>query len=85
MPCEFVKVTAIVELNTVITAVGTAFGAKLADGFGAFQRASLTNQGDPCKAGLLVKLPDGTCDVHPSPQGQKLLAGAVLAVTGGKF
>jgi hypothetical protein len=68
-----------------MTAVGTAFGAKLADGFGAFQLASLKYQGDPCNAGLLVKLPDGTCDVHPSPQGQKVLAGAVLSVTGGKF
>lgn len=68
----------IAAMNQVMVQVGTPFGAKFADGFGAFQLASALFQGDPCKAGLLVKLPGGTCDVHPSPAGRDLLAATVL-------
>jgi hypothetical protein len=32
-----------------------------------------------CAAGLLIiNLSDGTCDVHPTPLGRDLLAGAVI-------
>ena len=33
--------------------------------------------GDPCAAGLLIKLPNGTCNIHPSPAGHRLLATAI--------
>jgi lysophospholipase L1-like esterase len=69
---------AIVALNQVMVQVGTQFGAKFADGFTAFQLASALFQGDPCKAGLLVRLSATTCDVHPSHTGQELLAATVL-------
>jgi hypothetical protein len=38
--------------------------------------------GDPCAAGLLIKLPDGTCNIHPSPAGHLLLARAIEDVVG---
>jgi hypothetical protein len=70
-------------LDSVMTQVGSQFDAKFADGFGAFQLASAPFQGDPCKAGLLVRLSPSTCDVHPSPAGQELLAAAVESAIGG--
>jgi lysophospholipase L1-like esterase len=69
-------------LNSVITAVTTAFGGKVADGFGAFEGPSMAFGGDPCAAGLLIKLPDGTCNIHPSPAGHLLLAQAIEDVVG---
>jgi lysophospholipase L1-like esterase len=69
---------AIAAMNQVMVGVGTAFGAKFADGFGAFQLASALYQGDPCSAGLLIRLSPTTCDVHPSPAGRDLLAATVL-------
>jgi lysophospholipase L1-like esterase len=67
-------------LDTVIARVTTASGGIVADGFGAFQGPSTAFGGDPCAAGLLIKLPDGTCNIHPSPTGQQLLAAAIAAV-----
>ena len=48
-----------------------------ADGFAAFQLASALYDGDPCKAGLLVRMSETTCDSHPSPAGRDLLAATV--------
>jgi hypothetical protein len=31
-------------------------------------------------AGLVIALPDGTCDIHPSAQGDEVLADAIEAV-----
>jgi lysophospholipase L1-like esterase len=64
-------------LNSVITSVGTPFQAKFADGFTAFKLGSAFFGGDPCQAGLLVRLSPTTCDVHPTFAGQALLAAAV--------
>ena len=69
-------------LDTVIAQVTGAFGGKVADGFGAFQTASAAFGGSPCAAGLLIKLPDGTCNIHPSPAGHLLLAQAIENVVG---
>ena len=76
-----VEVGAFTELNGIASGIASAFGATIADGFKAFQVATLSFNGDSCAAGLLVKFPDGTCDLHPSLAGQKLLANAVLQVT----
>ena len=65
-------------MDQVMVEVGTPFGAKFADGFGAFQLASALFQSDPCKAGLLIRLSRTACDVHPSPAGRDLLAATVL-------
>jgi lysophospholipase L1-like esterase len=69
-------------LNSVIAGVTTANGGIVADGFTAFEGPSLAFGGDPCAAGLLIKLPDGTCNIHPSPTGQRLLAGAIAQAIG---
>jgi lysophospholipase L1-like esterase len=75
-------ISAIAALNLVMTTVGAQFGAKFADGFTAFQIASALHQGDPCAAGLLVRLNATTCDIDPSRLGQDLLAGTVLISSG---
>jgi lysophospholipase L1-like esterase len=76
---------AIAALNKTMVDVGTQFaGVKFADGFTAFQLASALFQGDPCKAGLLVRLSATTCDVHPSHKGQELLAATVLLTSIGQ-
>lgn len=77
---EPVEVTLFTELNGIASGIASAFGVKIADGFNAFQLATIPFAGDACAAGLLVRLPSGGCDVHPSLAGQKLLAEAVLLV-----
>jgi lysophospholipase L1-like esterase len=69
-------------LNSVIAGVTTAYGGIVANGFAAFEGPSLAFGGDPCAAGLLIKLPDGTCNIHPSPAGHKLLAAAIADAIG---
>ena len=63
-------------LNGPMIAAAHANGALVADGLGAW--ASTANGGSSCTAGLLIPLGDGTCDVHPTPLGRDLLAGAVM-------
>jgi hypothetical protein len=69
-------------LDSVIASVTKAFGGKVAHGFAAFQGPSAAFGGSPCAAGLLIKLPDGTCNIHPSPAGHLLLAKAIENVVG---
>jgi lysophospholipase L1-like esterase len=64
-------------LDSVIASVTEKFGGRVADGFAAFEGPSAAFGGSPCAAGLLVKLPDGTCNIHPSPAGHLLLAQAI--------
>jgi lysophospholipase L1-like esterase len=66
-------------LNARLAAATGAFNGLMADGFGAFKTAALPFAGDPCAAGLLIVTAPGVCDVHPSPKGRDLLAGAVVA------
>src|SRR5581483_4028367 len=69
-------------LDSTITSAAHAYGAIIADGLGAFAAASAPFGGSPCAAGLLIKLPGGGCDVHPTLAGHKLLAAAVLQAIG---
>jgi lysophospholipase L1-like esterase len=69
-------------LNSVIAGVTTAYGGTVADGFAAFEGPSLAFGGDPCAAGLLIRLPNGTCNIHPSPAGHRLLAQAIAEAIG---
>jgi lysophospholipase L1-like esterase len=64
-------------LNRVIETEAARHGARTADGFAAFKAASAGSGGRPCAAGLLIRLSNGGCDVHPSPAGAQVLAGAV--------
>ena len=70
------------SLDSVIAGVTTANGGIVADGFGAFAGPSAAAGGDPCAAGLLIKLPNGTCNIHPSPAGHRLLAQAIATAIG---
>jgi lysophospholipase L1-like esterase len=76
------QVASVKLLNSVIASVTEAFGGKVADGFAAFEGPSVAVEGSPCAAGLLIKLPDGTCNIHPSPAGHLLLAQAIEEVIG---
>ena len=68
-------------INQVVSAVTTQFGGRVADGFGAFQAEAAEAGGDSCAAGLLIRLPTGGCDIHPSKTGQKILAEAIEDVS----
>jgi lysophospholipase L1-like esterase len=43
-----------------------------------FDRYARQHHGDLCTTGLLIALPDGSCDLHPTRTGQELMADAVL-------
>jgi len=75
-----VLVPVFMDLNGIASGIATSFGAKIADGFTAFQVAAAPFGGDSCNAGLLIKLSNGTCDTHPSLAGQELLANTILQV-----
>jgi lysophospholipase L1-like esterase len=75
-----VGVFVISAINAVVSGVTLGFGGGVADGFSAFGAIALTSAGgDSCAAGLLIKLLDGTCDIHPSALGAQVLAHAVQA------
>jgi lysophospholipase L1-like esterase len=61
-------------LNGVLSQVAEAHGATVADGFAAFEAAAAEAGGNTVDAGLV--LPN---DVHPSEQGQQVLAETVEA------
>lgn len=69
-------------LDNTISGVTTAYGGIVADGLGAFAGPALAHGGSTCAAGLLIKLPDGTCDVHPTAAGHRLLAAAIATAIG---
>ncbi|HKV87733.1 MAG TPA: GDSL-type esterase/lipase family protein [Candidatus Dormibacteraeota bacterium] len=71
-------------LNKAMITAATPFKVRFASGFDAFQAAAAPFGGDSCKAGLLivVKASPLTCDVHPTPAGRDLLAGAVVKAVG---
>jgi hypothetical protein len=85
-------IEAVSALDSVMMQVGVNFGVKFADGFTAFQIASALflspvapHNGDPCAAGLLIRLTaTTTCDVHPSPLGRNVLAATVVFAIGDK-
>ncbi|MEP6695851.1 MAG: GDSL-type esterase/lipase family protein [Pseudonocardiales bacterium] len=64
-------------LNAALTGPAKQFGGIVADGFTAFEHASAAAGGDPCDAGLLVALPGGGCNIHPSAYGHLILANAI--------
>ena len=72
-------VGAVTAINNVLAQVAGQFGYLVADGFGAFKFLADKKGGDSCAAGLLIKLPDGTCNIHPSKLGREVLAATVGA------
>jgi hypothetical protein len=73
-------VGALTLMNNALAAFTSSKEGALADGFGAFQAASASSGGDACAAGLLIRKPDNTCDIHPSQLGRELLAQTVSNV-----
>ncbi len=65
-------------LNAQMIAAGSGFGVLVASGFNAWAPVAATAGGDSCAAGLLIRTSSTTCDVHPTPLGRDLLAGAVI-------
>jgi lysophospholipase L1-like esterase len=68
-------------LNDFIKAATTGFTVLIANGYTAFETASATATGSPCKAGLLIPI-SGGCNIHPSLKGHEVLAGAILTALG---
>lgn len=67
----------VVALNAAVARAAAANRAVVADGFGAVQKAAAVAGGDTCAAGLLIALPTGGCDVHPTRAGHRVLARAL--------
>jgi lysophospholipase L1-like esterase len=74
LPADSTAQYAIEQINAALATKVVNYGGIVADGMTAFAAAG---NGDPCKAGLLIAMPDGTCDVHPTPAGAAVLAGAI--------
>jgi lysophospholipase L1-like esterase len=72
------QVQAIAAFNFFLTTETAKFGGKIADAFTDFGAASAPFGGNVCQTGLLVKLPNGTCDTHPSAAGQALIAKLIM-------
>jgi lysophospholipase L1-like esterase len=77
-----ISVTNTQALNAALTGPAARYGARLADGFGAFRAASAHYGGDTCAAGLRIRLPRGGCDLHPTALGQQILAKAIESAVG---
>jgi lysophospholipase L1-like esterase len=75
-----IAAAAIGAINSVVANVTTAFGGRVADGFGAFKAVAAEAGGDSCAAGLLIRLPTGGCNIHPSTTGHEVLAEAIEEV-----
>jgi lysophospholipase L1-like esterase len=74
------EVATIAALDSTLGAVTASFGGSTVDGFTPFLKASARFGGNACAAGLLVILPTGGCDIHPSARGTQLLARALVKV-----
>ena len=75
-----VEVTGLLALNGVLSQAASAFDVKVADVFTAFLAADIPFGNNSCSAGLLVKLPNNTCDIHPSLAGQTLIAQTIVGL-----
>ncbi len=64
--------------GAMITAAKSSDNVLVASGFDAWKPVALAAGGSSCAAGLLILLPTGKCDIHPSPAGRDLLAGAIV-------
>lgn len=72
-------------LNQAMLTAAAPFRVTVAKGFEAFQAAAAPFGGSSCAAGLLIVLTTSplSCDVHPTPKGRDLLAGAVIDAVAG--
>jgi hypothetical protein len=68
--------------GAMIAAAQHSDGVLVADGFTAWQARALAAGGSSCTAGLLIPVAVG-CNIHPSPAGRDLLAGAIVQTIAG--
>jgi lysophospholipase L1-like esterase len=66
------------RINRAVEQAARHGDAAFAEVAGPLERYARRNGGDLCRAGLLVALPDGSCDLHPTLVGQGIVADAVL-------
>ena len=69
--------------GAMITAANNSDHVLVASGFNAWKPIALAVGGSSCTAGLLIPLPTGGCDVHPTAAGRDLLAGAIVQTIAG--
>jgi len=67
-----------IALNQPMINAAQKYGVRIASGFDAFKPLALANGGSSCAAQLIIALPTGGCDVHPTRLGHTLLAAAVV-------
>ena len=80
---DYADTSGAVFLNGPMIAAAGAHGALVASGLDAWRATAVAAGGSSCVAGLLIRTSPTGCDVHPSPLGRDLLAGAVLATIAG--
>jgi lysophospholipase L1-like esterase len=68
-------------LNQTLSSVAQQYHGIVANGYAAFKSAS-GPAGDPCAAGLLIPLPGGGCNIHPSALGHIILANTIAKAAG---
>jgi lysophospholipase L1-like esterase len=78
-PTDLIAQYGLERLNVVLAEKLERWDGVFADGMAAFHAAS---GGDPCASGLLIRMPDGSCDVHPSPAGDTVLADSIDTAMG---
>jgi lysophospholipase L1-like esterase len=68
-------------LNNALAQGADGYRVRIASGFDAYKAATEQSSGDTCAAALITLLDNGStpCGVHPSIQGQSLLAQTVMA------
>ena len=68
-------------LNSALAQGAEGYHVKIASAFDAYKAATAQNNGDTCAAALITLLENGStpCGVHPTIQGQALLAQTVMA------
>jgi lysophospholipase L1-like esterase len=66
------------QVNRVVARAARDTDVEFVDVAEPFAEYARRHNGDLCSTGLLVALPDGSCDLHPTATGQRLYADAVL-------
>ena len=75
-PADALSQYGVEKIDAALAGIASQYGVTVADGRAPFQAAG---GDDPCGAGLLIGMPDGGCDIHPTARGHALLAGAIQA------
>ena len=75
---DYRDVSGTILLNNPMIDAASHYHVLVASGLDAWRADALAAGGSSCAAGLLIPLPMGGCDVHPTPKGRALLAEAIV-------